>query len=396
MRRFPRLVVAGFTLVLAGCSGGPRDQGGAPRDDGPTVAVTLTPRLPGPKGGRRLGWSPYGKKLALSPAADGGMTTQLDLGPKGAPPIDLELARSAGSAHFDRLRVDFNRDGRFEAGETLETMPTEQRHKLWSTFDTVVDVPAVDPATGKEVSDPYPLSFWYVEDPASPDAEPVLRFSRRGWMEGHAVLDGVDAEVLVAEGEMDGVYDTLDSWALAPADSADQVLGFKAARPMTQHNWLGEKAYKVASVDPSGLRVMVRLTDPGITREAEAVMNDHLRVDREAARSGDTVAFLHDFAAARTDAQEAGKPLFIDFETTWCGPCKLMDQWVYTADPVVGASKGVVAVKVDGDDNPDLVKTHKVVGYPTMILLAPDGSELRRLTGYVNVADMTTFLGGTK
>jgi thiol-disulfide isomerase/thioredoxin len=390
------VLLAAWVAFMAGCSAG---GGGTPRTaaaDHAAVTVTLSPGIPDAAGKRRLGWSPYGEKLTLSPAADGGLSTELVLGPAGTPPIGLELARSPDSKHYDLLRVDFNRDGRFEDAETLRTKPTESRHKLWSTFDTVVDVPVVDPATRKPVDDPYPLSFWYVEDPASPEEANVLRFSRRGWMEGRATLGGVEAEVLVTENAMDGVYDTLDAWALAPADSADQVLGYKAERPLTDHAWLGEKAYEVTSVDPSGRRVVVAPTDPGITREAEAVMNDHLRVDREAARSGDSIAFLHDFAAARVRAQRAGEPLFIDFETTWCGPCHLMDQWVYTADSVVAAGRSVVAVKVDGDDHPDIVKAHDVVGYPTMILLSADGKELRRLTGYVNVVDMTAFLKGSR
>jgi hypothetical protein len=72
-----------------------------------------------------------------------------------------------------------------------------------------------------------------------------------------------------------------------------------------------------------------------------------------------------------------------------------MDQWVYTADAVVSASRAVIAVKVDGDDHPDLAKGHSVIGYPTMILLGPDGTEIRRLEGYRGVAEMAAFLTAT-
>jgi thiol-disulfide isomerase/thioredoxin len=367
-------------------------EGAGAGGDNAAVVVALTPRVPGRDGGRSLRWSPYGHKLPLTVGPDGRMATKLILGSEGTPPIDLELAKSDGARHFDRLFVDFDRNGRFDAGEVLETTPSEQRHKYWSTFDTVVSVPVHDPVTGKASDNPYALSFWYVEDPASPGEPPVLRFSRRGWMEGKTILDGVEAEVLVTENAMDGVFDTLDSWSLAPSDSADEVLGYQTARPLSEYNWLLERAYKVRRIDPSGRRIAIVPFDPGMTRTEEIAMNDNMRVDREAARSGGSVTFLEDYTRARATAHKEGKPLFIDFETTWCGPCKLMDQWVYTADAVVNASRAVVAVKVDGDDHPDLAKGHSVIGYPTMILLGPDGTEIRRLEGYRSVAEMAGFL----
>jgi len=72
------------------------------------------------------------------------------------------------------------------------------------------------------------------------------------------------------------------------------------------------------------------------------------------------VAFLNDFAAAEELARAEGKSLFLDFETEWCGPCHVMDEWVYTADVVVDA----------------------------------DGAVLRRAAGYRSVAEMVEFLSG--
>jgi thiol-disulfide isomerase/thioredoxin len=336
-------------------------------------------------------WSPYGKQLPLE-EVDGGWGTKLPLGPDGTPPINLKLMKSPGARYFDQLLIDFDRDGEFGESEVLETTPTERNRRYWSSFDAVVEIPVIDPLSGETAENPYPLGFWYVEDPRVPEEEPVLRFSRHGYMEGRTVLDSAEAVVLLTENVMDGVYGTEDSWALASADSVGDVLKAGYSRPIQEHAWLFEKAYRVSDLDPSGRRMILVPFEPGITRSEEEEMNDDLRVDREAARSGRTVTFHHDFEEAERLARSEGKPLFIDFETTWCGPCKIMDEWVYTADQVVDAAVPVVSVKVDGDERLDLKERFGITGFPTLILLDAEGRELRRASGYVNVSDMTEFL----
>ncbi len=346
-----------------------------------------------PVSGRSLKWSPYGRQLPLA-EVDGALATELVLGAQGTPPVGLRLARSAGATPFDRLSIDFNRNGAFEEDELLETTPTERNHKHWSSFDAVVDLPVVDPISGVDALDLYPLALWYVEDPRVPEEDPVLRFSRQGWMEGTAVLDGIEAVVLLTESVMDGVFGPDEAWALASRDSASDVLDSDHSRSIEEHAWLFEKAYRATEVDPSGRRLVLTPFDPGMSRREEEEMNDEMKVDREAARSGRSVAFLRDFAEATERARGEGKALLIDFETTWCGPCKVMDQWVYTADEVVDASSPLIAVKVDGDERLDLKDRFGVSGFPTMILVGPAGEELHRATGYVNVLDMTAFLQG--
>ena len=207
-------------------------------------------------------------------------------------------------------------------------------------------------------------------------------------------LGETESVVLVTENVLDGVFGPEDSWALASQDSAKNVLHPAYSSSMEEHNWLLDQAYRVVEVDPSGRRLLLAPFDPGITRAEEEEMNDHLKVAREAARSGRTVAFGHDYEEALASARQDGKALFIDFETTWCGPCKIMDEWVYTADVVVDASSGLIAVKVDGDERLDQKEHFGVSGFPTMILLDSEGEEIRRASGYVNVEDMATFLGG--
>jgi thiol-disulfide isomerase/thioredoxin len=390
MHRTHLPLLAALSLPLA-CSGGEEHAPDPASLPVGSVQVSLEAQVPERGSDRWLMWSPYGKQLPLE-EVDGGLATELSLGPEGTPPIGLKLMKSPDAIYFDLLGIDLDRDGDFGAGESLETTPTERNHRFWSSFDAVVDVPVIDPATGEEARNSYPLGFWYVEDPRITEEEPVLRYSRHGYMEGRAVLDSVEAVVLLTENVMDGVFGTEDSWALASVDSAGDVLKPGFSRPMEEHAWLFDKAYRVSEVDPSGRRVVLSPFDPGITRSEEEEMNDDLKVDREAPRSGRTVAFHRDFAEAERLAQREGRRLFIDFETTWCGPCKIMDEWVYTADQVVEAAVSVVSVKVDGDERLDLKERFGVSGFPTLILLDQEGQELRRASGYVNVADMTDFL----
>jgi thiol-disulfide isomerase/thioredoxin len=282
----------------------------------------------------------------------------------------------------------------FQEQELLETRPEEIRGRMWSSFETVLDVPVVDPESGAEVVNPYPLSFWFVDGPNQDEEEPVIRFSRRGWMEGFATIDGVEAVVLLMESLMDGVFTREDSWALASTDSAAHVYSHEYARPVERHAWLLGQAYAISYIHPSGRRLVLTPFDPGMTRAEEAAVDDHLAEDRRAARSGRSVAFLQDFGEAEAQARAEGKPLFVDFETEWCGPCHVMDEWVFTADAVIDASTAYVSVKVDGDEQPDLAERFSVEGYPTMLVINPAGVVLRRAAGYLSVAEMTEFLYG--
>jgi len=394
-------LLAGFSILM-GCgeSDAPKPDAGdaASRSVARTealpagaVEVALTPGIPDADAGRTMRWSPYGRQFRLR-LVDGGLETEVHMGPDNTL-FRLRLTRSGASPYFDRLAIDRDQDGEFRADEVLETTPSETRNKFWSSFDTTLDIPVTDPWTGEPVVNPYPLSFWYVEDPRVEEADTVIRFSRDGWMEGTATLDGVEAAVLVTEQIMDGEMDQHDSWALAPADSADLTRSHTFARQMQEHAWLGQQAYRVVEVDPSGRRVVIEPTDPGMTRAEENDIADHLAEDRAAPRSGRTVAFLHGFEEAEAQAQREGKALLVDFETTWCGPCKIMDEWVWTADAVVDATQAMVAVKVDGDERLDLKDRFEVTGFPTTILLGPGGRELNRASGYVNVEAMTEFLG---
>ncbi len=105
------------------------------------------------------------------------------------------------------------------------------------------------------------------------------------------------------------------------------------------------------------------------------------------------------FEAAGQRAAAEQKVLFVDFYTTWCGPCKMLDQSTWQDAAVIDLlHTKAVAIKIDAEKEKTLADHYKVSAYPTLLLLTPDGTEIDRLVGYrepkVFVAEFTDSLAG--
>jgi len=89
-------------------------------------------------------------------------------------------------------------------------------------------------------------------------------------------------------------------------------------------------------------------------------------------------------AAAKRDK----KVVMIDFFTTWCLPCKKLDKTTWT-DPEVQKwlADNTVALRLDAEKESELAKKHRIEGYPTMLFLTPDGTEIDRIFGYKEPKD---------
>ncbi len=361
--------------------------GTAPSTPEVVATVSLLPADSEARGGPR--WSPKAASVPLQAEGDT-LHGRFALGPKGLPEIAVRLTRKTAEDRFEHLWIDLDRDGAVDADETLTTTAKDQRGKWWSSFQATVPIAGTDPA-GEASMRPYPLALWFVFDPQEPTAAPALRWTRRGWHQGQLELGGKTAHVQIMEAVLDGVFDQRDAWAIArqPAELASAK-----STTLEQHVWLDGQAYRMVGIDGGGRWLRLAAFDPGFTEAEELARADVHKADREAARAAAPVPFGKDFAAALASAKASGKHLFVDFETTWCGPCKLMDQWVYTAADVVAAAKDVVAVKLDGDEQRERVKRFEVAGYPTMLIVDGDGKVLRRAVGYRSVRQMVEFLRG--
>lgn len=81
--------------------------------------------------------------------------------------------------------------------------------------------------------------------------------------------------------------------------------------------------------------------------------------------------------------------VLIDVYATWCGPCQRLDDEVFPTDPVAEATQELVNIRVDAEagDGPQVVERFHVVGYPTVLLVRPDGVEVDRIFGFLGPAD---------
>ena len=94
------------------------------------------------------------------------------------------------------------------------------------------------------------------------------------------------------------------------------------------------------------------------------------------------------FDEACKAANKEKKVVMIDFYTTWCGPCKLLDRTTWKDTKVQAWLKDkTVSIKVDAEKQRKLSKRYQIKAYPTILFLKPDGKKIDRLVGY-RKADM--------
>jgi thiol-disulfide isomerase/thioredoxin len=94
-----------------------------------------------------------------------------------------------------------------------------------------------------------------------------------------------------------------------------------------------------------------------------------------------------DVDAAFAAAKAQHKPVFLYWGAVWCPPCNQVKATIFNRQDFIERSRFFVPVYVDGDSASAqrLGDRFKVSGYPTMILFTPDGGEITRLPGEVEV-----------
>lgn len=92
--------------------------------------------------------------------------------------------------------------------------------------------------------------------------------------------------------------------------------------------------------------------------------------------------WLWDYDQAFKLANASGKMVMIDFMASWCGPCHMMEDQVFSTDEFKKATANMILLKVDVDNSPDLAQKYAIEAMPTVKFIKPDGSIVHEFVGY--------------
>jgi thioredoxin-like negative regulator of GroEL len=93
-------------------------------------------------------------------------------------------------------------------------------------------------------------------------------------------------------------------------------------------------------------------------------------------------------------AKEENKPLFLYWGAVWCPPCHYLKDKIFKTPEFVAQSRKFVAVYLDGDTHQAQAwgEELKISGYPTVLILNPEGEEVMRMSSGIPVDEYNGVL----
>jgi thiol:disulfide interchange protein DsbD len=101
------------------------------------------------------------------------------------------------------------------------------------------------------------------------------------------------------------------------------------------------------------------------------------------------------------DAINNNEKMIIDFYADWCIPCKELDALTFSDEKVIEKSKSFTAIKVDmtktlSEETEILRQKFEIRGMPTVLIIDSQGTEVERITGFVNAEEFLKIIESVK
>jgi thioredoxin-related protein len=105
------------------------------------------------------------------------------------------------------------------------------------------------------------------------------------------------------------------------------------------------------------------------------------------------INWRHDFAAARREAQETGRPMFLDFGTQACVYCQQLDATTFRVPAIAKLiNDSFIPVHIDANRERVLTNSMGIHSFPTLVVLDPSGRTIDRREGFCEANTMAGFL----